>query len=70
MLLFSMKNKIQPPALSSIKEDKVNLLSNGYLEYDGKVYKMTNKGKSLVSKINSYLQNYQMELTGDQSQYQ
>tara|TARA_R110000772_G_scaffold160585_2_gene271714 strand:+ start:3903 stop:4445 length:543 start_codon:yes stop_codon:yes gene_type:complete len=54
MLLFSIKNKIQLPALSSIKEDKVNLVSNEYLEYDGKLYKMTDKGKSLVSKINSY----------------
>ena len=43
MLLYSMKNKVKPYALNNLEEEKKYLLSQEYLEYDGKVYKMTAK---------------------------
>lgn len=54
MLLYSMKNKVKPYVLNNLDEEKEYLLSQEYLEYDGKVYKMTAKAKALLVKIENY----------------
>ena len=54
MLLYSMKNKVKPHTLNNLEEEKEYLLSQEYLEYDGKVYKMTAKAKALLVKIENY----------------
>ena len=54
MILYSMKNKVKPYVLNNLDEEKEYLLSQEYLEYDGKVYKMTAKAKALLVKIENY----------------
>ena len=49
-----MKNKVKPYILNNLEEEKEYLLSQDYLEYDGKVYKMTAKAKALLVKLENY----------------